>query len=563
VSPRRAALAALLVSACGTTAGGDLRFTDVTAGSGIDLVLTSGSMPSRDILEVDGGGVALFDYDQDGDLDAFFANGATLADPGSGPGSRLYANQGHGTFTDVTAKVGITLRRWAMGVAVGDYDQDGDDDLYVTCFGPDVLLANDVGKSGRFRDVTAKAGLGDPGWSTSAAFGDVDHDGDLDLYVVNYLVFDPKHPPDRKGRTFMGVPVMAGPMGLQPQPDVFYENQGNGTFKDVTRERGLSVPRDGYGLGVTMVDFDRDGWLDIFVGNDSTENFLFHNLGGGKFKEIGVSSGVASNYDGANQASMGIGIADVDGNGFPDVFTTNFSSDTNTLHLNLEGKWFEDRTSQFGLGMISRPFLGWGTAFRDFDSDGDEDLFIANGHVYPETADHPMDTEYRQLPLLFERRGARFERVEDAGPMFKTRYLGRATAFGDLDDDGDVDIVMTTLNDKVVLFRNDAPARDVVVVELRDRQGSRHPQGSVVELSSGSRVARRYISGGSFQSVDAPTAQFGVAGLDPKSLRLRVVWPDGQASDFAEVPVNRRITVRRSGDKPSSAPLSGRAPAPR
>ena len=538
---------------------GGMRFSDVSDASGIDLTMTSGRTPSRDILEVNGGGLALFDYDRDGDLDLFLANGATLGDPERGPGSRLYANRGDGRFEDVTERVGITLRRWAMGVAIADYDGDGADDLYVACYGANVLLRNDVADSGKFIDVTQSAGVGDRHWSTSAAFGDIDGDADADLYVVNYLEFDHENPPDRRGKMFMGVPVMAGPAGLAPQADVLYENLGGGKFREATRERGLVPRRPAYGLGVAMFDADRDGRLDLFVGNDSTENFLFRNLGQGKFEDVGVISGIASNYDGGNQATMGIGIADVDGNGLPDVFTTNFSSDTNTLHLNLDGKFFDDRTSQFGLAMVSRPFLGWGVGFHDFDSDGDEDLFCANGHVYPEAASHSMDTDYEQPPLLFERSGKRFQRVVEAGAVFDTPHSGRATAFGDVDDDGDVDIVMSTLNGKVRLLRNDAPWADVVVVELRDPRGSRFAHGSVVELIAGQRVQRRWITGGSYQSVDAPMAYFATAGGVADKLELRVIWPDGTSVTHTGVPLNRRVVVAQRASKFESVPLRGRA----
>ncbi|MCH7798270.1 MAG: VCBS repeat-containing protein, partial [Planctomycetes bacterium] len=423
------AAAAALYGAAATAPGADrspIRFLDVTGTSGIDLVLTCGGTPSREILEVNGGGVAMLDYDNDGDLDLFFANGASMQDPEHGPGSRMYANGGDGSFTDVTVELGIDLTRWAMGVAVGDYDNDGCDDLYVTCYGRNVLLRNLCRGNGRFVDVTEQAGVGDDRWSTSAAFADLDGDGDLDLYVVNYLAFTVEAPPDRGGKTFKGVPVMAGPAGLTPQGDVLYENRGDGTFADVTARAGCTPRTPGYGLGVVVLDVDLDGTQDIFVGNDSTGNFLFRRAGGGPFREDGILSGVASNYDGNTQATMGIAVGDVDGNGHPDLFTTNFSSDTNTLHLNLGGGLFDDRTSQFGLAAVSRPFLSWGTGFYDFDLDGDEDLFIASGHVYPEADTHELDSDYRQPPQLFERRGRRFHLNLDAGEMFRSRYSGRA-----------------------------------------------------------------------------------------------------------------------------------------
>lgn len=541
---------ALLVALCSlaargaTQAGPALHFTDATEASGIEFVMTSGTTPSREILEVNGGGVALFDYDEDGDLDLFLANGATLASPERGPGSRLYANVGGGKFVDVTRRVGIEVHRWAMGIAVADYDNDGHDDVYLTCFGPNVLLRNDTHGSGRFVDVTAEAGVGDSRWGTSAAFGDFDGDGDRDLYVVNYLEFDPAKPPARV--RFMGVEVMAGPQGLAPQQDVLYENLGEGRFRDVTRAAGCAKTTPGYGLGVAVVDADLDGRLDILVGNDSTQNFLFRNRGGLKFEDIGVASGIAANYDGATQASMGIAIADVDANGYPDVFTTNFSSDTNTLYLNLGENFFDDRTSQFGLGMVSRPNLSWGTGFYDFDSDGDEDLFVASGHVYPEATTRGMDSEYRQFPLLFERRDARFHLRADAGRMFAQRFSGRAVAFGDIDGDDDVDVVMTSLNDRVRIFRNDSTRRPAAVVHLRDAAGSAHLHGTRVDLVVGDETQRRWISGGSFQSSDAPVAYFGLrATAAGKLATLRVTWPGDEVQEFAEVPLGKRITVTR------------------
>jgi hypothetical protein len=541
----------------GGEGGPALRFADATRDSGLVFRTTSGETPSREILEVNGGGIALVDYDDDGDLDVFLANGATMDDPERGPGSRLYANDGRGNFSDVTERVGIRLRRWAMGVAVGDYDGDGDDDLYVTCFGPNVLLRNDEHAGGRrFSDVTADAGVGDGRWSASAAFGDVDADGDLDLYVTNYLEFDVAAPPPRM--MFKGAPIFGGPAGMPAPGDVLYENLGDGTFRDATRRAGCVPETPGYGMGVLILDLDADGRQDIYVGNDSTANFLFRNLGEGKFREDGVASGLASNYDGRHQATMGIAVADVDGNGHADIFTTNFSSDTNTLHLNLGGGLFDDRTSQFGLAAVSRPFLSWGTGFYDFDSDGDEDLFVASGHIYPEAKTHEIDSDYEQPALLFERTGKRFTRNVDAGEMFRKAYSGRAAAFGDLDDDGDVDVVMLTLNDLVRVFRNEAPHRDVAVVELRAEKGNRHGLGSSVELTSGKLVQRRWIHGGSYQSVDAPEAYFGLPS-GSEELRLRVRWANGATAEYADVPTNRRIVLVEGDAGFETAPLTGRA----
>ena len=277
--------------------GSALRFTDATVESGLRFTLTSGEIPSREIVEVNGGGVAFVDYDGDGDHDIFLANGATMQDPERGPGSRLYANDGRGRFSDVTKRVGIALRRWANGVAIGDYDNDGDDDIYVTCFGPNVLLRNDVlDGNRRFVDATRVAGVGDARWGASAAFGDVDGDGDLDLFVTNYVEFDIKNLPARK--MFKGAPIFAGPAGMSAPGNVLYENIGGGKFRDRSGKSGIAVSRAGYSMGVMILDVDGDGRQDIYVGNDSTANFLFHNQGQGKFAEVGVIFGVASNYDG-------------------------------------------------------------------------------------------------------------------------------------------------------------------------------------------------------------------------------------------------------------------------
>ncbi len=550
-------LAALPFGMAGLARAADppaLRFSDVTKASGVDFVTTSGKQPSREILEVDGNGVALFDFDRDGDLDLFVANGATTDDTENGPGSRMYLNAGDGTFKDVTADVGLKLKRWGMGVAVGDYDGDGWDDVYVTCFGPNVLLRNVGGKS--LEDVSKAAGVDDSRWGTGCAFGDIDGDGDLDLYVVNYLDFDPRNPPSRS--SFKGVTVMRGPHGLPKVQSVLYENLGDGRFKDVTADAGCIVKEPGYGLGVAMLDFDGDHRCDIFVANDSTPDFFFHNKGDRKFAEIGLLSGIAANIDGTTQASMGIGIADVDGNGLPDKFTVNFSSDTNTLHLNFPGPFFEDRTSQYGLGLISRPFLGWGTGFYDFDGDADEDLFIANGHVFPEAATQNIDSPYEQTPLLFERHGDRFERITDAasGEMIQRPTRGRGVAFGDIDGDGDIDMIMLILNGPITILRNEAPPRDWLIVSCN--AGAKNPRGlgCKVEVTCDGKTQRRWIyGGGSFQSASAQYAHFGLGERSGRKASLRVTWSDGQTDLFDDVQAGSLLTIQCSEKRLQASPF--------
>jgi hypothetical protein len=537
-----------------------IHFTDVTAESGLVATMTAGGTPSTQILEVKGAGLALFDIDNDGDLDVFMPNGATLADPQRGPGARLFENvsvkPGEPRFRDVTESSGIALRRWSFGVAVGDVDGDGREDVYVCCYGPDVLLRNATEPGGalRFVDATAESGIVDDAWGAAAAFGDLDGDGDLDLYVANYLDFDTTRLP---GPTiFKSIPVMSGPFGLPATPDILYENVGGGRFRDVSEASGIRAVAPGYGLNVAILDFTGDGRADIYVGNDSQVKNFFRNTGpraAGEgtalaFEDIALAAGVATNIEGTEQATMGVAVGDVDGNGWPDLFTTNFSSDTNTLHLNLDGKFFEDRTQQFGLGAVSRPFLGWACGLFDLDHDADEDLLIVNGHVYPQATKGTMDSEYEQTPLLFERRGKRFERVgpERAGAWLGEAHRDRTAAFGDLDGDGDIDVIVGELNGPLRVLRNDviggegggggegaATHAPWVAIALDDPKtpGNRRGVGALVECRSGDLTQRRWIyGGGPFMSNIVPQAHFGLpaaAGAEGATVDVTVTWPDG------------------------------------
>ena len=494
-----------------------LRFTDVTAESGIQFTLTSGASPSTQILEVKGGGLALIDFDGDADLDIFVPNGATLADPAKGPGARLFRNDGGMRFTDVTAASGISHTRWSFGCAVGDVDGDDRDDIFIACFGPDVLLRNR--RDGTFEDITAKAGVGDPRWGTSAAFADLDLDGDLDLYVCNYVDFDPAKP--MAPATFKGEKVIAGPRGYPGAHDALYENRGDGTFVDRSADSGIAAVKPGYGLNAAIVDFTGDGNPDIFVGNDSQENNLFVAAEPWRYADKGLRSGIAVNGEGSAQATMGVAIADVDGNGRPDVFTTNFSSDTNTLHLNLDGANFDDRTNQFGLGAPSRTYVGWGAGFHDFDHDGDEDMLSVNGHVYPQATKRVMDSEYAQPPLLMERDGARFRTVTAAGAWKLEPHVDRTAVFADFDRDGDIDVVIAGLNEPLRVIRNDHDAKDDwIVVAPKDR---RRAIGAEITVTADGRTQRRWIvGGGPFQSNVAPEVHFGLgAGSGSVDVRVR------------------------------------------
>lgn len=527
-----------------------IRFTDVTASSGLVCTPTSGASPSSVVLEVKGGGLALIDFDRDGDLDLFVPNGATLENPDAGPGARLFRNEGGLRFRDVTATSGITHRRWSFGATVGDVDADGHDDLFIACFGPDVLLRNRG--DGTFEDVTARAGVGDPAWGTSAAFADIDLDGDLDLYVVNYLDFDPAKP--LPPASFKGMPVIAGPRGYPAAHDSVFENRGDGTFIDRSNDSGIRSGKSGFGLNLAILDFTGDGKPDIYVGNDSQANNLFTPIESWRFSDIGLRSGISVNGEGLEQATMGVAIADVDGNGRPDVFTTNFSSDVNTLHLNLDGRNFDDRTNQFGLGAPSRSLVGWGAGFYDFDHDADEDLLVVNGHVYPQATKALMDSDYAQRPLLMERRGARFVPLPEAGSWKLEPHVDRTALFADFDLDGDIDVVIAGLHEPLRVLRNDhiddaLRHDDWVIVVPRDTRpgvGNRSAVGAEVRLTCDGKTQRRWIvGGGPFQSNVAPEVHFGL-GESHGPLDLEVVFPDGTTITKKSVGRGARIVVDRA-----------------
>lgn len=466
----------------------------------------------RTILEVNGGGLALFDGDGDGDLDVLIVDPGPYpaADVTAGGRNRLYRNDGDWSFVDVTAGSGVDVPGFCNGVAVGDVDGDGDRDLYLTRLGPNALLLNQ-GEL-RFEPVVGAAGAAGDGWSTSAVFVDGDRDGDPDLYVVDYLAFDPDDPPlhGRDGRQCLwkGQQVMCGPQGLEAQADHYYRNEG-GRFVDVSAEAGVTV-RPSYGLGVLDGDFDGDGWPDLYVSNDSMPNFLFLNQGDGTYLESGLLSGAGVSSRGREQAGMGLAAADVDGDRDEDLLVTNFSMEPNALYLNQGGGDFRDESEPAGVGGPSLPLLGWGAAFLDADLDGDPDLVNANGHVYPQADAEGTDTSYAQPDVLLLNDGdGRFRRQAWVGEQ---ELVSRTLAAGDLDDDGRTDLVILQRSGRPQVYRGVAPG-DVVQVRLVGPPGNPDGVGCTLTLQDerGERVAR-VRAGAGYQAVGDPRVVFAWGG---------------------------------------------------
>jgi len=536
----------LLLSAPAWTINGqgiDVRFTDITEKAGIKFTHVS-SPEKKYIVESMSGGVALFDYDNDGYLDLYLVNSLTVDMVKSKQKTRslLYHNNGDGTFTDVTDKAGIGDIGWGMGVAIGDYNNDGWDDVYVTCLGPNHLLRNNG--NGTFADVTQKAGVGDPRWSTGAAFVDYDNDGKLDLFVSNYVDFDVNNLPEfGKGRTcqFKGIPVQCGPRGLKGAGDSLYHNNGDGTFTDVSKKAGVSDTDGYYGLGVIASDFDEDGLVDVFVANDSTPNFLYHNNGDGTFKDIGFPSGTALNENGSEQGSMGVTLGDYNHDGRLDLFITNFDDDYNTLYRN-DGKGsFTDVSYAAKVAAVSLPYVGWGTWFFDYDNDGWVDLLVVNGHVYPQLP------TYRQRNFVHHnnRDGTFTEVGEQLGAPFAEKRTGRGAAFGDIDNDGDVDVVISNLDGPPQVLRNDGGnAGNSISIKTIGVKSNRDGIGARVKIVSGDliQIAEVY-SGGSYLSQNDLRLHFGLEKRTKVNL-IEVHWPSGTVDKIADAGVNKIITIK-------------------
>lgn len=521
----------------------ELRFTDIAKPAGITFKHVF-SPEKKYITESMSGGVALFDYDNDGYLDIYFVNSLTvdLAKSHQRTTSALYHNTGNNSFTDVTDKAGVGDIGFGMGVAVGDYNNDGFEDFYVTCLGPNHLFKNNG--NGSFTDVTVKARVEDPRWSTGAAFVDYDNDGKLDLFVSNYVGFDFNQLPEfGVGRTcqFKGVPVQCGPRGLPGAGDTLYHNDGNGVFSDVSKKAGVADPNGYYGLGVICSDFDEDGLVDIFVANDSTPNFLYHGNGDGTFKEIGFISGTAVNESGSEQGSMGVTLGDYDHDGKLDLFITNFDDEYNVLYHNDGRGSFTDVSFKSKVAQVSLPYVGWGTKFFDYDNDGWADLFVANGHVYPQRG------HYRQRELVHHnnRDGTFSEVASQTGSALMEERVGRGVAFGDFDNDGDVDIVVNDLDGSPQLLRNDGGnTNNSVLIKTVGVKSNRSGIGARVKIVAGDLVQIDEVrSGGSYLSQSDLRLHFGLEKRTKIDL-LEVRWPGGAVDRVTNLNANKIVTIK-------------------
>jgi len=545
-------------------------FTDVTANAGcLRARNISGSPANKQfLLEEMGCGVALFDYDNDGWLDIFLVNGTSL-DPAlrdRHPTSYLFRNNRDGTFTDVTAKAGLTRSGWGQGCCVGDYDNDGFDDLFVSYWGRNVLYHNNG--DGTFTDVSEKAGVAgsESRWGAGCCFLDYDKDGHLDLFVANYLTFDlaraPK-PGEAVYCNYNDIPVPCGPQGFAGGTNILYRNRGDGTFADVSEESGIARPRGSasmvfvsrnwqptgsYGMGAAAADFDNDGWPDIYVACDSAPSLLYRNNHDGTFREVAVPAGCAFDENGVAQSGMGVAVGDFDADGWLDIARTNFTDQVTTLYRNYGKAAFDDSSIKAGLG-VNRKYLGFGVGFLDFDNDGWKDLFIANGHVYSQIVNRKLHVTYRQPKVLYRNLGnGHFEDVSrKAGPAIRTESLGRGCAFGDFDNDGDVDVIVNNLDGPPTLLRNDGGNKNSwIMIKCVGTRSNRSAIGARIKVTSGEHTQiDEVMSGSSYYSQNDFRLHFGL-GRATKADSVEVAWPSGVKESFTNLSANQLYVLQET-----------------
>ena len=532
-------------------------FVNVAKEAGLNAkIVYGGEHKNKYLLETTGCGVAFYDYDNDGWLDIFLVNGTRLEGfpAGQSPTNRLFKNNRDGTFTDVTLKSGLAHSGWGQGVCIGDYDNDGHDDPFIAYFGKNVLYHNNG--DGTFSDVSEKSGVAGNAkrWNTGCAFVDYDRDGKLDLFVANYIDMDlaTAPVPESGPCLYKGVMVACGPPGLNGGKNVLYHNNGDGTFTDVSEKTGILNTSGTYGLGVLTGDFDNDGWPDIFVANDSVASALYQNQKNGKFVDIALDAGCALSADGKPQAGMGVSAADYDLDGNLDIVKTNFAGDTPSLYHNLGGATFEDATFPAGLG-IHTQFLGWGCGFLDFDNDGWPDILICNGHVYPEVEQLHTEAGYAQRKLLYRNlRNGKFEDISfDVGPGISEPSPSRGAAFGDFDNDGDVDVVVNCVNEFPQLLRCDSKLQNNwVKVRTMGVKSNRSGIGArvrcVVQMPGETKPHQQIDevrSGGGYFAQNDLRVHFGIGNASKIDL-LEIRWPSGVVDTLKDIQPNQLVYVK-------------------
>jgi len=558
-SQRRALLlVCVLTPRLVSTAPEDVQFTDATSGLSIAFTQENSATSNKYLIETMGGGVALLDYDNDGRLDIFFTNGARLLDPmpdGAIPDksdtkywNRLFHQQQNGTFVDVTERAGLTgvpQNGYGMGAAVGDYDNDGYADLYVTNYGGNTLYRNNG--DGTFTDVTARASVASSGWNASAGFFDADNDGKLDLFVTRYVEWS--FPANRYcGEKKPGYRAYCHPDNYEAVTNVLFHNNGDGTFTDVSAKSGIAAA-SGKGLGVAFADYDHDGWMDVYVANDSVQSFLFHNTGNGAFSETGLLAGVGFNEDGKTFAGMGVDFADYDNDSHPDVFVTDLSNERYRLFRQNGDGSFRDVTSASGVGSASLLFAGWSTGFVDYDNDGWKDIFVAQGHVMDTITKTSPNLSYLQPPLLLKNEAGRFSRIMP-GAAFQQPWAGRGAAFGDLDNDGDIDVVVSNVGQSAFVLRNDGGNRNHwLAIRTVGQKSNRDGIGCAVKVVSASGLTQYFTVSTAVGYLSASDKRLLVGlGADASATLVEIRWPSGIVQTFRNVKAGQTLVATEGTD---------------